>query len=302
MMTSDSPGSVGFLSPALVHDCTRIRADFAEWFEISEEFNRLAMRVLPSLQPATTSNDGLLVALLFGRALTTFQAVLILAGPGMMGDARTLVRAVSETAIVLAAVVADATVCEQLIDDHFRHHKKMRNAWLEDGQAVAVMTKEQVDAVRAALADAERDRPLVKGGNPMSLEPLSKIGGTLALYNAVYRSMSGDAAHVTADSLNRHALASADGRVRGLKLGPTVDDLADTLFGAMWVLVTVLEATQIFFSRPEPAGGPAPDLARWSAFGEERSNLVARLMALGDPADYRSKAQAANPGAAPTAA
>ncbi len=297
-MTSNSPASVGFLSPGLAGDSARIRADFSAWFDVAEDLNRHAMRVLPSLQPGTDSKDGLVVALLFGRALTTFQAVLILAERGMLGDSRTLVRAASETAIVLAAVVADPAVCEQLIDDHFRHHKKMRNAWLEDGQAVAVMSKEQVDAVRAALADAERDRPSVKGGNPMSLEPLSKIGGTLALYNAVYRSMSGDAAHVTADSLNRHALADADGRVRGLKLGPTVDDLADTLFGSMWILATVLEATGVFFIRPASAGGPAQGVDRWSAFAEERSKLVARLMALGDPADYRPHPQAPTTGAA----
>ena len=297
-MTSNSPASVGFLSPSLAGDCARIRADFSPWFDVAEDFNRHAMRVLPSLQPGVDSNDGLVVALLFGRALTTFQGVLILAERGMLGDARTLVRAASEAAIVLAAVVADPTVCEQLIDDHFRHLKKMRNAWLEDGQAVAVMSKEQVDAVRAALADAERDRPSVKGGNPMSLEPLSKIGGTLALYNAVYRSMSGDAAHVTADSLNRHALADADGRVRGLKLGPTVDGLADTLFGSMWTLAAVLEATGVFFTRPAEDGGQAQGADRWSAFAEERSKLVARLMALGDPADFRPRPQVPTTGAA----
>jgi len=158
------------------------------------------------------------------------------------------------------------------------------------------MTKEQVDAIRAALAEAERDRPSGKGGNPMSLEPLSKVGGTLALYNAVYRSMSGDAAHVTADSLNGYALADPKGWVRGLKLGPTVEDLADTLFGSMWILTTVLEATGVFFARSGDDGIPAPGADRWSAFVEDRSKLVVRLMALGDPADYRPPLQAAKAG------
>ncbi len=76
-MSADGPGSIGFLSPELADSNARIRSEFLPWFETAEQLNRLAMRVLPSLQPATTSNDGLVVALLFGRALTTFQGVLM---------------------------------------------------------------------------------------------------------------------------------------------------------------------------------------------------------------------------------
>jgi hypothetical protein len=285
---TDDPASVGFLSPGLAGDVERIRRDFAPWFALADEFNRLGMRVLPSLQPASDSNDGLVAALLFARTLTSFQGIVLLAERGMSGDARTLLRAASESVIVLNAVGADATVCYRLIDSHFRDHKKMRNAWLEDADARKIMTPAQVDAIRASIQDAERDHPLPKGpSNPMALEPLAKLGRTGALYNAVYRSTSGDAAHVTADSLNRHAQADRTGQVVGLKLGPAVTDLADTLFGAMWSLATALEAVQAFFCRPFGEGHTAVERGGWGPRDEARAELVNRLLALGDPSEYR---------------
>ena len=82
-------------------------------------FNALGMQVLPNAKASTTDNQQLIAAALYGRTLTSFQAAIVLAERGMIGDARTIVRAAAETAIVLAAVAQDAAVCDLLIDRHF---------------------------------------------------------------------------------------------------------------------------------------------------------------------------------------
>src|SRR2546426_12428353 len=113
----------------------------------------------------------------------------------MLADARTVVRAAAETAIVLCAVVKDAAVCDLLIDRHFWHHRKLRNAWLNDPQAIAEMTAEDIEAVKTILAEADEYHPKSKDlkTDPVAIASLAQKAEVTALYNAVYRPASGDA-------------------------------------------------------------------------------------------------------------
>src|SRR5712675_3120617 len=120
--------SAGFLAPSLAASIASIRKDFAPWFDTAGRFNALGMRVMPNAKAGTSDNQQLIAAALYGRALTLFQAANILAERGMLGDARTVVRSAAETAIVLVAVAKDTSVCDLLIDRHFWHHRKFRNA------------------------------------------------------------------------------------------------------------------------------------------------------------------------------
>jgi Family of unknown function (DUF5677) len=71
------------------------------------------------------------VALLFGRALTSLQSVVILAERGLSADSRTVLRAAAETTIVLCAVAADAGVADQLVLRHQWHRRKLLTSWLK---------------------------------------------------------------------------------------------------------------------------------------------------------------------------
>jgi hypothetical protein len=101
----------GFLSPALSGSIANIRADFAPWFDAVTAFNTLGMRVLPNVKADQSSNQQLVVAALYGRVLTSFQAAVLLAERGLLADARIVVRGAAETAIVLVAVEKDEAVC-----------------------------------------------------------------------------------------------------------------------------------------------------------------------------------------------
>ena len=162
---------------------TNIRKDFAPWFDVAMVFNELGMRVLPNVKVEQTDNQQLIAAALYGRALTSFQAAYVLAERGMMGDARTIVRAAASTVIVLAAVVKDASICDRLIDRHFWHHRKLRNAWLSDKEALAQMTHQEVDAVKAVIAEADAEHPKVKTltSDPVAIATLAQRAGVTAL-------------------------------------------------------------------------------------------------------------------------
>ena len=98
----------GFLAPSLASSIANIKRDFAPWFGAAEAFVSLGMQVLPAVKADQTSYQQLVAAALYGRALTSFQAAYVLTERGMLADARTVVRAAAETAIILSAVVKDA--------------------------------------------------------------------------------------------------------------------------------------------------------------------------------------------------
>ena len=210
----------GFLSPDFAPSIANIRIDFAPWFALGESYNDLAMRVLPRITADNASSEQLLVAALFGRTVTSYQAACILIERGMLADARTVVRAAAETTIVMRAVVADPSVCDLLVDRHFWHHRKLRVAWLANPQAVAYSTPEQITAIEAAIADADAEHPPGKTSHdPVNVADLARRGDATALYDTVYRATSGDAAHTTLDALNRQVGSKANGDIRSLGSG-----------------------------------------------------------------------------------
>ena len=165
----------------------------------------------------------------------SFQSAYLLAERGLLADARTVVRSAAETAIFIAALSQDPSVADILIARHFYHHRKLRAAWLADPQALAQMTQEQIEAVKRSIAEIDKEHPNLKR-DPFVLANLATKGPFIALYNAVYRVASGDAAHVSIDALNRHIRADAQANILGLKFGPELEDLPDTLSIAISIL------------------------------------------------------------------
>ena len=97
----------------------------------------------------------------------------------------------------------------------------------------------------------------------------------MALYNTVYRSTSGDAAHTSLDALNRQIRVDASGDIAGMKFGPSSDDLSVTVSDAISVLGFALHAVA--------------DLFQITGLIDELATGVAEWKALGVPADYKPR-------------
>jgi hypothetical protein len=69
-------------------------------------------------------------------------------------------------------------------------------------------------------------------GSSIDLSALAAKHGLGGIYDTYYRGLSGDAAHPTITSLNRHVLEDADGNLAELKWGPDVEDVGDTILSA----------------------------------------------------------------------
>lgn len=78
--------------------------------------------------------------------------------------------------------------------------------------------------------------------------------GAEKIYEVAYRFISGDAAHATLESLNRHVQAKDGGDVHQFILGPTDDDLGKTFRGALASMLKLMElaVTQMGAKEFEP--------------------------------------------------
>jgi len=268
------PEHAGFLSPGLSTAVARIRRDFPDWFDAAEAFNDLAMRVLPAIKVDPSRNDQLVAATLFFRILTSFQSAILLSERGLMTDARTVIRSAAEAAIVLAALVKDPAVCDLLVDRHYVHHRKIRNAWLSDPLVATATAGPEIAAVKASLAEADSAHPRAVGmkKDPINLENLAKQAGVTDLYIAVYRDLSGDAAHASLDGLNRHVRVDSEGEIIGLKFGPDVAALPDTLSSAMSTIGHALHPLLELFSLPQFEAELERRVKAWSALVSQKAS------------------------------
>lgn len=82
------------------------------------------------------------------------------------------------------------------------------------------MTAQELDAIRAVIVEIDKNRPNVKDlkKDPVGIAALAEQAGVNALYNVVYRSTSGDAAHTSIDALDRHIRVDANNDYCGVEI------------------------------------------------------------------------------------
>lgn len=238
----------GFLSADISKWTAKARTEHVPWFRLADQINQEGMTFLLTTQPAHGNNKEFVAALLFGRALQAFQGSVLLSERGMGAEARTLIRNCAEAAIALGNVALSETFLDELIADYEKHRLTIANVFLNDPDCMRELPTEQLDKLRevanAITAQYHPNRPIA-----INWAAAASKAGMTALYNTVYRGISGDAAHVTIDALNRHIKSDADNNVEHLTFQPSAGDLEDTLSAGASAMLHALEALGRIYSQ-----------------------------------------------------
>jgi Family of unknown function (DUF5677) len=218
---------------------SQIRTQHKPWFDLITMLNRLAMSVL--LREAPKVPEELYVATLYARAVTMFQGAVLLAERGMAAESRTLVRGCAETAIALGCTRRDKTFPRQLDDDHDRHRVAMANDILNLPAEDPNVSAMQRDDLRRLIAEVSAQHA-PSGPRKINWAVASSRAAMTDLYLTVYRQTSGDAAHVSLRSMDRHVVSDASGTITGFQFRPYPEEVADTLSSAIAALFHATEA------------------------------------------------------------
>ncbi len=184
---------------------------------------------------------------MFARALQSFEAVILLTERGMLADAGALARNIVESAIYLGGLATIANFPQRMAASNNAHFASMARALathLEDdmGDAEAAADlRTLVDGVKAKGYDLT-DIKLLQLAKEIGLDPL---------YQVVYRQLSGDSAHASLESMNRHLVRNASGRIEKLKFSPQRDGLEQILSAAITAFLAALEMLYVVFQQDE---------------------------------------------------
>jgi hypothetical protein len=223
----------GFLSPEVEKFRLAVRstARFKIWFDFADELIRSGFAILKGHETEREPQQ-LLMSGLFVRAHQSLQAALILAERGMVPDARGVVRSAVETAIASVALGEDRAFIDQIIGADSKHKLTLARAILGDANYKALHSPDQVKILEETVRNIEAiDKKSPRAPTTINWKSVADKY-CKDLYTTLYRLLSSDGTHTTADLMNRYFEADKNGLITALKLGPDPADLDETLNAA----------------------------------------------------------------------
>jgi len=229
----------GFLSPNLPALTASIRKNGACQFAVAEAFNELGMSVLRDLVINPTCQQEVLSASMFGRVLTSFQSAIILCERGLLSNARTLILAAAETAIILNAVAKDPSVCKALTPGMMHNERALALSWLSEPQVHAVLSKDDIETLKNRIEEIDKEYSTAKNlqDAPIQLDALANACESPTLANIVRRISAGNAAHASLEAIVHQTKSDcAVAAIQGFKFGPEEKHLLPTVSDAFSVM------------------------------------------------------------------
>lgn len=258
----------GFLSTDLLVWMTTTRGEFKDWFDLVDSLNREAMKILLATQPSQSKKQQVVAALLYRRALQSFQGAVLLAERGMIADALTLVRSCAETAIAIRGVSLDEKFVADLIEDHDKRRLTSANVYLNDPESREASTPEEIEKLQHVVAEVKARYAPPRPRSINWYQAAKRVRMT-ALYDTTYRMASGDAVHTTVNALDRHVDPDDEGKIGRLTYRPESRDLVHTLSVNANALLHAMYAITHVFPRQEFERTVKSCMDRWD-------NLVSR--------------------------
>ena len=215
-----------FLSADIQAWIRKHRIENQAWFALAEDLSRIGQRQLALLNVPATDNQAFLTALLFMRGLSGFQGAIVLAERGMTQEARILTRGCFETVFCLGAVRRDPAFADAFIRDDASRRQKLARVLLKDSSGLGAGHIEKLTGFLDGLAESGLQ------SESLQIARAAELAGLTGIYDTYYRGLSNDAAHPSVVALNHHVDADENGLIKGLRWGPNVPDVEDTIMAA----------------------------------------------------------------------
>jgi len=181
---------------------TSLRAEHLSLFRFADRCVEVSLDIA-ALLPLACATRQIVVSQFFARALSHFQAGLMLAESGMAVESLTLSRSLLETVFVMLAIGENAVTPGELLshDDAMRlkHANVLRKS----------KDYPNVEPFRAQL-DAYAER--VTGATEISFYEFARRGQALATYDGLYRHLSNFALHATLSAVDDYLAKDAEGK------------------------------------------------------------------------------------------
>lgn len=227
--------TIGFMSGELTQWAEAARNVFHGAFSIADRMNNMGMRMLWDLPTENLAESQVWAVAGYARSIESFQTCILLAERGALAEARTLARLCAEAVIVTAGLLKVEGTLEKMYEDHAKHRLGICNRMLE-------MNAGSKDKQMLATFQHEKTEIEARFGKPNSLKigALAEQSGAQLLYELSYRLPSGDGAHATLGSFQRHMRTNKDGHLNQFFFSPDASDMRATLLCANAAMIHLI--------------------------------------------------------------
>lgn len=234
----------GYLGKSMEGVIIQVRAQHEVLFALASEVNTIAQRFLLELAPRSTNAQEIIVAALYVRIVSNYQATILLVERGMRPEACTLARAMLEGLFTLAAISKQAALVRDFIYEDQALRRKLLNRYrmLRSIADVMPLPEDELNAIGAKLdADIQANRIRIK-----STEEWAQVGGLHELYLTAYTVFS-YAAHAKVRDLQNHLEFDKVGALRRFEWGPDTTDAPQILVATIEAILLSLRHTAELF-------------------------------------------------------
>lgn len=221
----------GFLSPYIEEAVPAYIRPHYEWFAHAEALNRAGLDAfyrrenevvgLSSHHPVSLS-----VRMTF-RALSAFQAALILYRRAMVQEGETLTRNIYETAFWLGYLQKDGRAATRaFLNDELKSQYHRASYYIEQFASGVYDPNPEIEAqLREQIAELKSK---ITNADDLSVKEVARRGDLYGYYET-YKHLSAGSAHNSLNSLHHYLKRNSDGSYDGHIVGPDPDSLADAL-------------------------------------------------------------------------
>lgn len=240
----------GFLGTTIGGWIAEIRAKHNKYFELAYETNELCQSSMFELEPHSKHLQELLVASLFLRAISGYQATILLAERGMMSESRVMARTMLETVFSLCAIQKEPKLASDYAREDQHNRLKFLNKYkaLHGGNLPADITpNELIELENELKQDIGKNQSKVR-----STEQWAEKAGMHDWYLSAYAMLS-MSVHTKVRDLEDYMIRDAKEEVREFQWGPSDIGIQEVLMTAIEAMLVALNAAAMVFRKDKAA-------------------------------------------------
>ncbi len=225
----------GFLSAEIAAWVDVHRNENEKWFSLSEKSNLLGQRVLLELKFDNNDFEKILLALWFSRALSHFQAVVLLMERGMLFEAQIILRTLVEVSFSLIALAEHPGIEQEfLIDDKVQQLKSL-NTYMNLPKRLRSRSTKQNKKIKDLIEKLKHEISK-ENHKELKTEYIAQKANMSEYYNSIYANLC-STVHSRIRDLESHLLLNENEEIEQLNWGPDISGLESVMVAANELLI-----------------------------------------------------------------
>ncbi|AJS59998.1 DUF5677 domain-containing protein [Paenibacillus sp. IHBB 10380] len=243
-MDFECEGFLGIEADSLMEEALE---DYAPWFNLAYDVNRLVNEIRQSIQVDGDQHKEILIHMLVTKISNHFQSIILLLKKGLSVEADILVRSMLESVIPIRLLVIDEKFFDEFVRNDKANKYSLYNVLL-DKRNENVFEVAKIDATKRDELKDELS-PFFKDGKirTFKTEELAIRSGMNMDYQLAYRYLSGYV-HSSFDTLEKAYLIIEEGELVAFNYGHYTEPYPRILFSSMYFVLKAIEHVNEYFN------------------------------------------------------